>query len=63
MKVKVLHGDDGRCAVVYVDSLVLTVSHNSQGYEVLAEMDTDEASANVPVTICTATGDEVKWDL
>lgn len=63
MKLKVLHNEGATCAVVYIDSLVITVSHDSTGYELLVEVDGDDYAANVPVSIGNAAGDSVEWDL
>jgi len=49
--------------VVHIDGLVLTVSHDSQGYEVLVEIDRDDDAALVPVSIATAGDESVEWEL
>lgn len=52
-----------RCAVFYADSLVITVSHNHEGYELLLEVDTDESATNVPVSVGTAAGQRAEYTL
>lgn len=45
------------------DNLVITVSREVGGYEVLVEVDKDEDAPNVVVDIGTAVGDSVVWEL
>jgi hypothetical protein len=63
MNIRVHHNDGDACAVVHIDNLVITASHGSQGYELLVEVDGDEGAASVPVSIDTASGQGVKWEL
>lgn len=63
MRIRVLSNEGDTSAVVYLDSLVITASHTHEGYELLVEVSTDEGAANVPVSIGTAAGESVEWQL